>query len=464
MDCRQTWCPACYKYNSKPKFWILEPQDADGEVWYAKPKDKDRYMTARKGDNLLVGFQCDLCIFRIVTGRLEPTNSEEDQFIMAGIRRISLDAFWAREPSTAISMSNGVTNIIEEALKRGIKPPIPQRNPLPREDVFGYGTALMMIWKSLEAGNYATDHQQFESIRKTRVYCSNLWDAMAAESVGGATIGLVSEDKRKMSELTTSPMQSRWFRRFIRGCRGRMGQDVRPDLAISIDVMHKLMNYCENELATAKDQEEFELCISVGAYFVLGFVCSLRGPEGFMLDLSELLDNIQFGKEDAESHVVAPLLGRFKNEQGERCHMLPMASRTQSGLNPREWLERLALMNQEKDRRNGPAFADKAGNVAKASSYEMKFHEALLHIQENHPRLIPPTVDVVEEYGIDRSLRRGSLTHARNMGVSGSDLDLINRWRLVEKAQGRKPAMRMRDHYSDIRLLVPSLIRYSKAL
>jgi hypothetical protein len=69
-------------------------------------------------------------------------------------------------------------------------------------------------------------------------------------------------------------------------------------------------------LANAKDQEEFELCISVGAYFVLGFVCSLRGPEGFMLDLLELLDNIQFGKEDAESHVVAPLLGRLSKGLG----------------------------------------------------------------------------------------------------------------------------------------------------
>jgi hypothetical protein len=217
-DCRQTWCPGCYRYESKPKFWILEPQDADGEVWYAKDKDKDRYMVARKGDNLLVGFQCDLCLFRTVTGRLEPTDSKEDQFILAGLRRISLDACWAREPSTAESMCRGVNKIIEEALMRGIKPPIPPRHPLPKEDVFGYGTALMMVWKSLEPGIYAHDHKQFETIRKTRVYCSNLWDAIAAESVGGATIGLVTEDKCKMSELTTSPMQSRWFCRFIRGC------------------------------------------------------------------------------------------------------------------------------------------------------------------------------------------------------------------------------------------------------
>jgi hypothetical protein len=85
-------------------------------------------------------------------------------------------------------------------------------------------------------------------------------------------------------------------------------------------------------------------------------------------------------------------------------------------------------------------------------------------VQENFPELIGPEVDVVEAYGIFRSLRRGSLSQARNMNVSGPDVDLINRWRQVDNARGSKPAMVMRDHYSEIEQMLPSLLRYSKAL
>ena len=121
-------------------------------------------------------------------------------------------------------------------------------------------------------------------------------------------------------------------------------------------------------------------------------------------------------------------------------------------------------MNETKGRRNGPAFSDADGRVERGAIYEAKILDALLIIQEKFPRLIPPSVNVVEEYGIFRSFRRGSLSHARNMGVEGPDLDIINRWRQVENAQGKKPAMRMRDHYSEIRLMLPTLLRYSKAL
>jgi hypothetical protein len=196
----------------------VEPQDADGEVWYVKEKDKERFLTARRGDNLLVSFQCDLCVFRTVTGRKTPTDSAKDKLLLACIRRCILDSFWAREPGTATSTLNGINNIIRDSLELGIKPPCPARYPLPREDIYGYGVALLMVFDSLKSGNYSKKYKQFESIRKIRTHCSNLWDAMAHESVGRPTLCLLTADKSRMSETTTSPTQSRWFRRFVRGC------------------------------------------------------------------------------------------------------------------------------------------------------------------------------------------------------------------------------------------------------
>jgi hypothetical protein len=85
-------------------------------------------------------------------------------------------------------------------------------------------------------------------------------------------------------------------------------------------------------------------------------------------------------------------------------------------------------------------------------------------IQEARPELISKEVQVYKEYGVNRSFRRGATSEARARGVSPEDIDLINRWRSFESAKGKRPRMTMRDHYSDIRLMVPALVRFPKSL
>jgi hypothetical protein len=100
--------------------------------------------------------------------------------------------------------------------------------------------------------------------------------------------------------------------------------------------------------------------------------------------------------QDEKAHVVAPLVGRFKNELGERYHLILLAATTASGLNPREWLEWLVMVRQEEGWMRGPAFCDEAGLVAYSRNYEGLFIEVLADIQEERPELIPPTVDVTD--------------------------------------------------------------------
>jgi len=45
-------------------------------------------------------FQCDLCVFRMLQERDPVTASEADKYLLEMIRRVSLDALWAREPTT----------------------------------------------------------------------------------------------------------------------------------------------------------------------------------------------------------------------------------------------------------------------------------------------------------------------------------------------------------------------------
>jgi hypothetical protein len=95
---------------------------------------------------------------------------------------------------------------------------------------------------------------------------------------------------------------------------------------------------------------------------------------------------------------------------------------------------------------------------------EMEILDHLHQVQTENPEVIPNDINVYEEYGISRLFRRGATTQDRNQRVDENDINLINRWRTVENAKGRKPKLQMQDHYSEIRQMVPSLLRFSLAL
>ena len=49
-------------------------------------------------------------------------------------------------------------------------------------------------------------------------------------------------------------------------------------------------------------------------------------------------------------------------------------------------------------------------------------------------------------------------------GVDKEVVDLTNRWRQFKNAKGKCPRLTMQDHYSDIKILVPELVKFSQAL
>jgi hypothetical protein len=163
-------------------------------------------------------------------------------------------------------------------------------------------------------------------------------------------------------------------------------------------------------------------------------------------------------------HVIVPLLGRFKGELGLRYHLTPLASVSASGINVRLWVTRLIALRDHDQHFHGPAFCDARGRLLAAQDIELDLLDRLQRIQESQPSLIPASACVYDSYGISRSFRRGATSEACATGVSPEDIDLINRWRTFEHGKGRRPCQVMRDHYSDIRLLIPALLRFSQAL
>jgi hypothetical protein len=66
-----------------------------------------------------------------------------------------------------------------------------------------------------------------------------------------------------------------------------------------------------------------------------------------------------------------------------------------------------------------------------------------------------------ERYQAFRTFRRTSDTRAAEMNVGSTDTDIVNRWQMVEGAQGRRAAMPMRLHYTQIDIILKPFLRYT---
>jgi hypothetical protein len=86
------------------------PKDEEGNL-LVNEEDKLRFAVARPGDHLFCPFQCELCHFRNIQDKspnmgLGPLDDTE---LIKSLRRVNLDAFWIREPTT-VSQNLGKVN------------------------------------------------------------------------------------------------------------------------------------------------------------------------------------------------------------------------------------------------------------------------------------------------------------------------------------------------------------------
>jgi hypothetical protein len=102
-----------------------------------------------------------------------------------------------------------------------------------------------------------------------------------------------------------------------------MGQIVKQDRAVSLDLMHAFLESLEKEWSAADRQGKIDVA-SIGAYAAFAFCGSFRGPEVFLVDLHGLIKYTQENFQvDGKDFIIVPLLGRFKNELGDQYHLIP---------------------------------------------------------------------------------------------------------------------------------------------
>jgi hypothetical protein len=321
--------------------------------------------------------------------------------------------------------------------------------------------AVAMLVRSLDQGqNEAT--VQFDTTRRMRSMFANLWHASTKASL--TSIAVKGQVKVIQSE---APTNGDWYGKFMKGVHKRVGDKSNPDRAISVEVMLELHKRLRRQLTDALasgDKDLVKDAIMMGAFTTFGFCGGLRGEEIVLADLEGINRYWEEAECHSTPHVPLALRGRFKGEIGEQWHYMPLALRTASGIEVKFWTNALRSWYGCQGITNGPCFRDDKGRRVKASSFGRSFIDHLLDIQKDRPDLIPASVDVSEEYGTSRSLRRGSDSQALNQGVPEGDIIRNNRWRGVEAAKGKRVSLSMINHYADVKLIVKRLLKYSTML
>jgi hypothetical protein len=230
---------------------------------------------------------------------------------------------------------------------------------MPRNDNFGYEVAIQTVLASRRPGKYARDHTQWDSIRKFRTAYANHVRASPQANLNPLILG---DDKGKGQQFVEDGCSSHWYRRFSIGCKHRMGQDWRPNMALSTALLLAYLNIIHAKIYDAETMSELNRWVVLGAYSVLTYLVSLRGSEGFLIDLGGLrLHKVDDDKQ--RNHFLIPLLGKVKGEQHDRCHLLPCTMVTNSGIKPFEWVKMLLVLKGKQGLTSGPAISDDQGRV-----------------------------------------------------------------------------------------------------
>jgi hypothetical protein len=289
-----------------------------------------------------VPFECDLCSFRNVVGRDPVEGNGWDEFTLVTIRRVLLDVMWAREPDTVSSNWSRSKRDVDMALNhlsldhRTLLPVL--GNPLV-EDRVGLGVAMITVLASLRPGkNTAT--VQFDTIRKTQAWYANAYDA--GENFSCDTV--VGLDQKKQY-VSTGHTFGKWFARFMRGARLRMGMVRRQNKALTSKLVLGICSKAEriwNSACTDTKRMEME---DTGCFMLIAFGAGLRGEEVPLVSLEGLLNFWEETRagDPQERYIMMTLSGRFKGEVDSRWHLVPISDQTHSGIPFRVWMERILV-------------------------------------------------------------------------------------------------------------------------
>jgi hypothetical protein len=341
--CRNVWCGECYQEASDDCFPRL---DDNGEGQNATDLEIEvsltlnRYCCGRNGDHLMgVPFECDLCLFRNVCGRDPVFGNYWDQFMLTSIRRVQLDVMWTRESHTVATNWARAKADYEMAMQQLSIMPERLLLRLGSEEVHdrvGMSEALVTLTTSLRHGRNSK-HIQYDTMQKTRTWLNNAHDARQ-EYLSETVVGL----DRVKQYVTTGHTLGKWFGRFMRGSRMRMGMIHRQNKALTLALAMTICVEAESRWHSPVGDDARKKLKDMAVFMLPALGAGLQGEEVPLISLDGLITFWDELRLDADSHIMLTLQGHFKGEVDEWWHLVPISKDARrSGLPFRKWMERV---------------------------------------------------------------------------------------------------------------------------
>ena len=153
----------------------------------------------------------------------------------------------------------------------------PAMGPHPLEDTFGMAAAVAMLDRSLDPGRYE-EHVQFETFRKLRSAFTNLYQA----SVEGLKDRVGAYEKNK-TWFSLSPTMGFGFTQFMEGIHRRVGDLVKRDESITIELLKAVLDHLEVEWNKVmrrhhqfRNHTRLRTIALLGFWYCAGFCCGFR--------------------------------------------------------------------------------------------------------------------------------------------------------------------------------------------
>jgi hypothetical protein len=371
--------------------------------------------------------------------------------ILAFVRRINLDAFWARATSTVKNNLGIVLRDIAAMKNLGLPVSYFDPGPSPASDHDGYEAAISVIEDTRRPGKYADDHKQWDSSRKVKSAIGSFERTAVCSPL--SYLALVNGEQGHAQRFQFDGMSSLWSQIFAQGCRSRMGQDIRKNLALDFRLWHRVLDHCQDQARAADHFNDGVGWIIAGAYFVFSLVLSLRGPEGFMFEISLLEEH----KERHKGLVWLPIIGKLKGDDRSKTHFLRSVPTTGSGIPEEKWRDWLLSIHHHAGRTEGPAMCDDQGFLLTNEKMNTYLWEALEFIYQHHPKDFPKAItkedDIRSLMQVNRSPRRSSESQATRKRVLKEDKDVVNQWSNEVRAKGKAVSEALSLAYTDQALL-----------
>jgi hypothetical protein len=221
-------------------------------------------------------------------------------------------------------------------------------------------------------------------MRRTQTWYGNAHDA----GTGYTCQTVVGLDQKKQY-LSTSHTFGKWFSRFMRGARMRMGMVRRQNEALTSPLVLGVCAAGEDAWRQSPSEVDRKMIEDTVCFMLIAFGAGLRGEEVPLVLLEGLLTFWMSTRAEPERYMMITLKGRFKGEVDSRWHVVPISDQSRSNIPFRLWMERLVYRRVKLEGRGkGWVFESQPDVRAKFGRYDALFRSLITKARYKNVRLV----------------------------------------------------------------------------